>query len=106
MTSHIITETGTRTVSDDEFFRFVFGREPRSAAEKARDAELNQAWVDHEHASAKAPKGRAAYWERARYDDEQRGIYAARVREIYQRYEETLTEVHSDPMLKKRRAAA
>jgi hypothetical protein len=92
-------------VSGADFFAAVTGKPPRTAAERARDGELAQAAIEHSSAMAKAPRGRSAYWERERYRDECRSAYAARCREIEERYAEQLTEVHSDPFLKASKAA-
>ena len=71
----------------------LFGFRLRTPAEKARDGELAQASIDHRSAMAKAPMGRAAYWERRAYDDECNAAYAARCREIEARYAEQMVEV-------------
>lgn len=80
-----VTTADADTMTPAEFLRAFTGRTP---ADRARDAELAQAWSDHQAAMAKAPRGRAAYWERKAWDDECRAAYAARVAEIRARYAE------------------
>lgn len=104
MTGRSIIADASR-VSVSEFFDFVTGRTP---AERERDRELALAAKDCDAAMAKAPRGRDAYWERQRYRDECRSAYAARCREIEERYAEQLTDVarDTDPKSGNERAAA